>query len=383
MIITCISCFLLLAYALLMILYCIGWHLQKEQNDETEHHPETFVSIIIPARNEAENILPLLHSVVANNYPERLYEILVIDDFSEDNTAIIASGYLEDKNGRVISLKEHLTKEQRINAYKKKALEIAIQQARGSLIVTTDADCIVPENWLLNIAAAYEKRDAKFIVAPVTFINNKKINRLLYYFQSLDFMTMQGITAATASLHLGDMCNGANLAFDKAAYDAVHGYEGIDHIASGDDMLLMEKIHSAYPGGITYLKSRAAVVATQAQTTWKGFLNQRIRWSSKADQYRNKKMFRTLLLVYLFNLNFPALLIAGIFDFYFLKLCVVLLIAKSIIELVFLLPVAVFYRKLKELLLFPLLQPLHICYVIVAGFLGKFGKYEWKGRMVQ
>jgi cellulose synthase/poly-beta-1,6-N-acetylglucosamine synthase-like glycosyltransferase len=325
----------------------------------------------------------LLQSVIANNYPRQLYEILVVDDFSDDDTAIIASAYLQDKNGRVISLKEHLTKEQRINAYKKKALEIAIQQAKGDLIVTTDADCIVPENWLQHIVMLYEKQNAKFIAAPVIFINDKKINRLLYYFQSLDFMTMQGITAATAALRVGDMCNGANLAFDKAAYDAVQGYEGIDHIASGDDMLLMEKIHTAYPDNIAYLKSQEAIVATQAQASWKDFLNQRIRWSSKADQYRNRKMFGTLLLVYLFNLNFLVLLIAGAFDFYFLKLCGILFIAKIITELIFLVPVAIFYRKQQELLLFPLLQPLHIGYVIIAGFLGKFGKYEWKGRVVQ
>ncbi len=167
---------------------------------------------------------------------------------------------------------------------KKKALEIAIGEARGELIITTDADCIVPPGWLRHITGLYEEEQAVFIAAPVSFTpgDSQGTKNTLYYFQSLDFMTMQGITAASVRMNLGSMCNGANLAFSKAAFDTVGGYKGIDHIASGDDMLLMHKMQQHYPGRTRYLKSEAAIVATAAQPGWRDFLNQRIRWSSKA-----------------------------------------------------------------------------------------------------
>lgn len=68
------------------------------------------------------------------------------------------------------------------------------------------------------------------------------------------------------------MCNGANLAYEKTAFDKVNGFTGIDNIASGDDMLLMHKIWKHYPDRVHYLKSKAAIVTTQPMKTWKTFL---------------------------------------------------------------------------------------------------------------
>src|SRR5690606_32320876 len=126
----------------------------------------------------------------------------------------------------------------------------------------------------------------------------------LYYFQSIDFMTMQGITIASNRLQLGNMSNGANFLFSKEAYLAVDGYKGIDQKASGDDMMLMQKIAQTFPDSIDYLFDKKAIVDTPVQPDWASFLNQRIRWASKADSYPQAKMSMVLLLVYLFNANF-------------------------------------------------------------------------------
>lgn len=374
-----------IAYVVLMCFYISGWYLQKEKVSSGYSHPKTFVTILIPARNEAAHIRELLESILDNNYPAQLFEIIVIDDFSDDHTAGIAREIIGNKNGRVITLSNYFSKEERINAYKKKALEIAIGEASGALIVTTDADCVVPRNWLQEIVSLYEEKNAKFIAAPVNYIqfHNQKINPLLFAFQSLDFMTMQGITAASARLHLGNMCNGANLAFDKKTFYEVKGYEGIDQIASGDDMLLMYKFQQRYPDSVFYIKSKHAIVNTEAQPTWKDFFNQRIRWSSKADKYQEKKMTAILALVYFFNLNFLILLIVSFFNSGYWKLLLLLLFIKILIEMIFLFPVATFFHKIRQLIIFPFLQPLHILYIIIAGFLGKFGRYEWKGRIVK
>lgn len=379
-----VSIIVAIAYGILMILYIIGWHWQREKKSCNGFKSSTtFVSIIIPARNEQDNIGALLHSIMANHYPKHLYEIVVIDDFSDDNTAAFANEILKNEQGRVLSISAYLSAEERINSYKKKALEIAISEAKGELIITTDADCIVPKNWISMLVNCYEN-GAKFIAAPVKLIKQEKsINEILYQFQSLDFMTMQGITAASAALHLGNMCNGANLAFDKKTFYEVGGYKGIDAIASGDDMLLMHKFDKYNPKSIYYLKSTEAIVSTACQPTWSDFLNQRIRWSSKADKYQDKKMTGILALVYFFNLNFLVLLVLSFFIAGYGKLLLILFLGKMTMELLFLIPVALFYKKIPSLFIFPLLQPLHIGYIIFAGFLGKFGSYSWKGRRVK
>ncbi len=178
------------------------------------------------------------------------------------------------------------------------------------------------------------------------------------------------------------MCNGANIAYTKQAFTSVNGFSGIDHIASGDDMLLMHKINKKFPGNTHYVKSKDAIIYTNTEQTWKAFYNQRIRWASKADKYEDKNIFYVLLLVYLFNLSFLVLLIAGIWNYYYWICFLALWIAKTSIEFPFVNSIAAFFGKQSLMRSFFFLQPLHIAYTIIAGWLGKFGQYEWKGRKV-
>jgi len=196
-------------------------------------------------------------------------------------------------------------------------------------------------------------------------------------------MTLQGITGAAVHNGFHNMCNGANLAYQKKVFYEVNGFTGIDTIASGDDMLLMHKIADRYPGKILYLKSPAAIVKTQPSKTWKEFFNQRIRWASKADRYPDKKITAVLVLVYLFNCWIPVHCILSVFYPSLFPWFIGILVAKTIVELLFLYPVAKFFNKEKLLWWFPLAQPFHILYTIVAGWLGKFGSYKWKERKVK
>ena len=367
-----------LLYIVLMLTYARGWRLQKRFRVAENFIPSAKISIIIPARNEEHNIGVCIESVLANDYPPELFEVIVIDDHSTDKThdAVIS---FSDKNVQCLKLSDHLHGEQ-LNSYKKKALEIGIFHASGELIVTTDADCIVPAQWLKHIAAMYETQKPVMIAAPVRFTSN---GSLLQTFQSIDFMTMQGITAAAHRLRLGGMSNGANLAFSKQAFNEVNGYSGIDKLASGDDYLLMMKYQKKFPDQIAYLQSEHAIVETAPQPDWKSFLNQRIRWASKSGKYDDKKLTVALMLIYLFNFSLLFIFIAGFADYLYWILLAGILLLKIAVEIFFLLPVAAFYKKTKELLWFPWLQPLHILYIVSAGFLGFIGKYHWKGRSVK
>lgn len=179
------------------------------------------------------------------------------------------------------------------------------------------------------------------------------------------------------------MCNGANLAYEKKAFLEVGGFTGIDNIASGDDMLLMHKIFERHPDRVNFLKSPDAIVKTRPAQSLNEFLNQRIRWASKADKYSDKKITAVLLLVYFFNAWILFLGILTIFYPSLLYWLTGLLAAKTIVELFFLYPVAGFFKKEKLLWWFPLAQPFHILYTIIAGWLGKFGSYKWKDRKVK
>jgi poly-beta-1,6-N-acetyl-D-glucosamine synthase len=371
MILLVITIILFIGYSLLIIYYWKSWKGIPEFF-VSNPSPQTRISVIIPARNEEENIRALLQCLEKQTYPKELFEVIIVDDHSIDRTAAITG---EFTGVRLLQLKDDA-----INSYKKKAIETGINAATGDWIVTTDADCLPPAEWLQTIAAFKETTHAVFIVAPVVFDCNSS---LLQVFQAMDFMVLQGITGASVYKKNHSMCNGANLAYEKNVFYEVNGFEGIDHIASGDDMLLMHKIAKKYPQRVYYLKSKEAIVVTGPMKTWKAFFNQRIRWASKATHYNDKRIFAVLLLVYLFNLSFLSLLIAGFWNEQYWIYSIIYWVLKTLVELPLFYYIARFFHKQWAIKYFFFFQPLHIAYTIISGLLGQFGKYEWKGRKVR
>jgi cellulose synthase/poly-beta-1,6-N-acetylglucosamine synthase-like glycosyltransferase len=340
----------------------------------------TRFSIIIPARNEEKHIGHCIESIYKQQYPADLFEIIVIDDHSSDNTSAIVSA-LQRKYStlKLIRLADEV-KGKLLNAYKKKAIDTAIPKANGDWIITTDADCHVGDKWLTSYDNFIQQYDPSLVAGPVKFINK---GSFLSIFQCLDFMSLQGVTAASVSANKHSMCNGANLAYKKQAFVEVNGFKGIDNIASGDDMLLMHKIKMKFPGKIGYLFTPDAIVSTFPMQDWNSFLNQRIRWASKAEKYDDKGIIAVLVAVYFYNVLLIFLGIASFTDIFYLQVFVSSLVVKVSIELLFMIPAAAFYKDKTLLWWFPILQPFHIIYMVVAGWLGKFGSYKWKGRSVR
>ena len=338
-------------------------------------HSATQFTVIIPARNEAANIKACVDSILNQDYPATAFEIIVIDDFSEDDTAFIVHALSQQHpQVRLLKLADHC-KEGETLAYKKKAIEIAVAQAKGDWILTTDADCIVPPRWLLLYNAYIQTNQPSFVAAPVMFI---KTAGILNQFQVLDFLALQGITAAAVGAGKHSMSNGANLGFEKTAFIAVGGYQGVDHIASGDDMFLMHKMKQTLHKPVGYLFHPDAIVLTAAMDTWKGFIMQRIRWASKARYYDDRSITMVLTLVYFFNLSFICLAFLGSWSTLLIALAF-----KTFFELFFLDPVAKFFKMQPELKYFVFYQPIHIVYNIAAGLFGQLKTYSWKGRKVK
>jgi biofilm PGA synthesis N-glycosyltransferase PgaC len=362
---------LFIVYSILIVYYWLGWR-SIPDFIPSEKLPATKISVIIAARNEESNIGALLHALQQQTYPRELFEIIVIDDHSEDRTPEIVRQF---RNVKLLSLQDNVA-----NSYKKKAIETGIAAATGELIITTDADCIPPEEWLKTMAAFKEEKQSVFIAAPVVINCNASIVQI---FQALDFMVLQGITGAAVHKNKLTMCNGANLGYEKKVFHAVNGFAGADHIASGDDMLLMHKIWKKYPDRVHYLKSQEAIMSTQPVKTWKAFFSQRIRWASKARLYDDKRILPVLILVYLFNLSFLVLLIAGFVDHRYWIAVLMLWLLKTLVELPFFRSLSGFFNKQWAVKWFFFFQPLHILYTIISGLFGQFGKYEWKGRRVR
>lgn len=388
---------LLVVYIGIMWTYKNQWEELKETHDLKEDCT-TKVSVIIPARNEAQHIAKILTDITDQLYPTALTEIIVVDDFSEDDTVEIAMRFAKDFNQvRVLQLKDTMQNDPQ-HAYKKRAIEYGISNAQGDLILTTDADCRLQKHWLHSIVSFYEKEKCALIAAPVGFYNEQT---RFQHFQALDFCGMQAITGASVNMKLYNMANGANLAFEKQAFDAVNGYKGIDQKASGDDVLLMYKVAEKYPGKVRFLKNRVAIVLTYPMDTMSDFLQQRFRWTSKAGHYQDKRISFILLAVFLFVwsiwINFflvfgrliyykiyPDPTISALFEFLnVLLIFVVLLIqiaGKSIVDYFFLQSATLFFNRHDLMKSFLYSQLLHIWYIPFVGTLGLILPYHWKGR---
>lgn len=359
---------MLTGYAILIFFYWRQW--QKLPVYAPAQLPRVRVSVVVAARNE-ENTLPLLlHDLAQQDYPPLLFEVVVINDFSTDGTAALQKQMLPH-------MRMLLPDSPPEQSSKKKAIATGVAAATGELILVTDADCRVGKSWVSTMASFYADTGARFIAAPVKYSYQPS---LLQVFQVLDFMTLQGITAASVGARFGAMCNGANLAYPKAAFESVNGFEGIDSVPTGDDMLLMYKIWKTSPEKVFYLRSQAAIVTTEPAKTWKAFLAQRRRWASKTLIYDDKRLIGVLVFVLLLNLLPFALLAAGFYQPVFLLYLCFFLVGKTLIEWPFVSAVARFFKQQTLMRYFVLLQPLHLFYTVLVGIWSQVGGYEWKGR---
>lgn len=335
----------------------------------------TVVSVIIAARNEAGGIKRTIECLLAQDYDPALTELIFIDDHSTDNTAEVVLSYAS-RGVKLISLKADAA----TNSYKKKAIQTAIGQARGTLIITTDADCRMGSRWLSTVVACYEEKGYKMISSPVVYDEERSFFERA---QSLEFLYLIGLGASTIGNKKPSTCNGANLAYEKEAFYAVGGFQGIDDLASGDDELLLHKMAAADGNSIGFLKNKDAIVYTHAKPDLREFLQQRKRWASKSTRYKNKSIIVLGVFVWLFNLSILINLVTALFMPEFWPVLICQLILKIGIEYYFLRSVTAFAGRTSLLKLLPVLNLFHIVYIIYIGIAGNSGKYEWKSRIVR
>ncbi|XCF06871.1 glycosyltransferase [Tamlana crocina] len=367
-----VSAFITIAYLLLIGAFIFGLERIALFNLENLASKTNF-SIVIPFRNEAENLPGLLASIERLNYPKDQFETLFIDDASEDNSAEIIKQSLSKSN---INFK--IVKNERSTASPKKdAIETAIKQAKHDWIITTDADCILPEYWLNSFDEFIQKNDALCISGPVTYTEK---NSFLNRFQILDLLSLQGATIGGFGLKKPFLCNGANLAYKKELFLKLNGFEGNSNIASGDDIFLLEKVAKTHPKQLHYLKCKQAIVETLPQPSWNHLFEQRKRWAAKTSNYNNGFGKLTGLVVLLMN----ALVVFGlgfsIFGALNPKFWIYIFAAKFCIDFGLIYKSAIFFNQksaLKSFVFAFLVYPFFSVFVALTSLVSG---YQWKGR---
>ncbi|MCG8389657.1 MAG: glycosyltransferase [Cytophagales bacterium] len=325
--------------------------------------PSLYYSVVIPFRNEAENLAALVRSIRQEPFPRHAYEIILVNDHSTDNYCEVVEGL---EGVRLLQLTE--------GQGKKRALNLGILAAKGDVIVTTDADCEVSKNWLGSLCYYFENCGAMFVSGAVTFQPEQDGFQQM---QTIEFASLVGVGAASIQLKTPGMCNGANLAFKKEVFHEVGGYEDNDHLPSGDDEFLLHKIATKYPGKVYFNTAPASFVKTQPLDTFKQFVHQRKRWAGKWTYYSDLR--NSLLAAFIGISNF-SVLIALFYAFNGVHGMWVLIGIKLVLEGLFLNSVLQFVDKSLHLVYFLVLQVIYPFYVVYFAVIANLGGYTWKGR---
>ncbi|MBR9922558.1 MAG: glycosyltransferase [Bacteroidetes bacterium] len=365
-----LSLFLLLAYSWQLWLIRKRWREMPEWRTDPDYRPATKVSILVPVRNEGGAIGACLFALGKQTYPAHLIDIHVIDDHSTDNSINNARN-IELPNLRFHHLPAHLTG-------KKAALTAGVQHSRGEIIFTIDGDCVADPDWLRTAVAAFEKKNLVMLCGAVSL---EPANSVFTTFQSLDFCGMMGISAVgvhTAQLRL---CNGANLGFRRKAFVEVGGYEGLHKTASGDDIGLLDKMETRFPGRVDWLKSRGALVRTRPQNNWSDFLRQRIRWAGKTT--RNPHWPGLILSGLVFGASLAVLLALILIPWWTIYPFIVFFAIKLVSDYLFLYEMSGYFNRRDLMTGFFISEILHIIYWITVGVGALLlRKGSWKGRAI-
>lgn len=364
-------------YVLLMVYYFRQWNLLPEITQDIDFQAQTAFSVVIAARNEQQNILRCLSALTACRYPAHLLEIMVVNDHSTDETAAGVQSFItKNTSGIRVRLLQPES-----GSGKKNAISTGIRHAVHPFIACTDADCEPPENWLLLLAQVFEKQSPKMIAGPVVFHHEKKI---VEWFQSLDLLGMMGVTGAGIQSGSQHLANGANIAYPKAVFEAVGGFDGNDHIASGDDLFLAQKIARQWPGSIVFLKNPAAAMPTPAMSDWRSFIRQRIRWGTKNAALPEWSVKLSLAMVFAHCWLIIVLGITSLWSVWFLPYFSLALLAKLIPDYFFLRSMSRFFQKQEAMRWFLPGLLLHIFYIAGIGLASLVVKrYEWKSRKLR
>ena len=336
-----------------------------------------FISIIIAARNEEFNISACLSSLSRQDIPTEQYEIILVNDHSEDDTL----GKAQSSNMSNLSIHTLPIGLQG----KKDAIRFGISKSTGVYLLFTDADCILPRSWIQKMRNQMLMGNLDAVCAPISL--KQESQTFLQIFQWLDNMGMMAVSAAAINGNYFSMANGANLGLKRSILSGKN-IEWNDQFASGDDMALIKHVRKEN-GQICFIQDPEAMVITGTEPTWTDFLNQRLRWGTKNKSSRQPLFLFVVGIVFLAALSHVIALI--LIPFYilgvltpitaFLWTCVFL---KPIINTIILDRISPFFKVRFSIWKLFFLSVFHSFYIFLVGSLSLFRmEYPWKGRRLK
>lgn len=348
-----------------------AYHFNNTQSPFEIVQPTPFVSVVVAARNEAEGIQLLLESLRHQNYPDSLWEGIIVDDHSDDTTADLVFDFIEHHN--LSNIKVVVS----TGSGKKSAIETGVEIAKGEWVLQTDADCIAGPSWVSSMAG-YMNNEIRFVSGPIRLTpGNSWFERL----QALEMLGLVTLGAGSMLAGFPNMANGANMGYHRQTFLELGGFGSSREIASGDDEFMVQSIHQAFPGGLTFAKNPEAIIETTTISTWSGFRSQRIRWVSKAKSYINRSTNLIQLMAWLGFLTFPWWLMISMTNLRLLTVPIGLFLVKLLADRWLMKSGALFLQKPDWLRWLLLLEVTYIPYVIWIGIRGNLSTdYVWKGR---
>ena len=294
-----IPSFALFTAALVHTLVVNGWRDRLKQaieaptalNDVADRPPH--VTVIVPARNAADTLVPLLQDLNAQDHPKEWFSVIVVDDHSEDHTASIVEGMMR--------MWPQLLLLRNKGEGKKAAITAGVDGAHEGIIVLTDADARCGRSRLRNIVLRMQRDGLDLLLLPV---RTESAGGFVGRLQEEEQAGLLGMAASEALLGRPSLAYGANLAFTRKAFNEVGGYSG-DRFASGDDVFLLQRMKKA-DKRIGFVYDERVLVTVKAETTWSAFIQQRLRWAGKMRGVRGAFSWVGLLALLL-----PWLLVAA------------------------------------------------------------------------
>ena len=368
-----IFAFVIVAYGIFTTIALIGFG-RLEYSVKEVSITDVFVSIVMSARNEEATIRECLEQIIKQKFSKQHFEVILIDDASEDNTYRIALSILE-KSGLSYKLIKQNT-----HQGKKQNIATAIEEAKGSIIITSDADVVYRnQNWLLTISNYFKAYSPNMLIMPIDFETQ---SGFLARFQLTENLALTAITAGYSGIKKPFMCNGANLAFKKDAYQLVSGYQSHLHISSGEDIFLMEDIKKMNPESIHYALIRELIVKTAAINTLKGLFQQRIRWAYKAKYNSNNLNVFAGFIILAANLLFLALFVAILKKSVIIPYLSIFVFAKFVFDFLLLFLASDFLGRRKSIWWIIPFECLYWIYAIIIGITSLFSKPYWKEKKI-
>jgi len=345
-----------------------GWKQIPDESDGFVKSERSF-SVIIAFRNEELNLPGLLEDLKRQDYPSSNFEVWFVDDHSTDKGPEIIEKAIEHQSNMFVAVNE--------GEGKKAAIITGVNRSRHDTIITTDADIRISSGWITAYAKHYEKSTANLVFGTVVPCRSGSLFGRL---QSLEYLSLMGVSAGLAQAGHAVMCNGANMSFQRHFY--LNRHDPLEEeTPSGDDMFLLLAQKMVDISRIDILKSSTGNVFASMEKSYAGFMHQRIRWASKSRLYKDREVIMLAGLVWL--INFSLLLFAGLsfWSPFFLVIFLTLWIVKSVPDFILVQTVAQYYERtecLKYFLPVSLAYPFYINWIVFMSLVKP--KFVWKDR---